>query len=125
MAGRPATNRRLPVRRLAPGDQPGSGYGETLTGGLGWDTDYFRVKSVARRLAAGTGSLGTPRFYLLIEGPSADQDDDVILDVKRQGTPTAHAYITPVWNFATRPSASSPISMSSSPDSDSPDPSPA
>jgi uncharacterized protein (DUF2252 family) len=69
-----------------------SSYGETLAGGLDFDADYFRVKDVARRLGAGTGSRGTPRFYVLIEGETASPDDDRILDVKRQGLPTPHIY---------------------------------
>jgi uncharacterized protein (DUF2252 family) len=70
-----------------------AGYLETLTGGLDADEGYFAIKGVARRLDAGTGSLGTPRFYVLIEGPTGSQDDDVILDVKRQGAPTAFSYL--------------------------------
>lgn len=68
-------------------------YGETLSGPLDYDADYFAVRSVARRLGAGTGSLGTPRFYVLIEGPTDDPFDDVILDVKRQGEATGLAYL--------------------------------
>lgn len=69
------------------------GYGETLSGGIDWDPSYFEVRSIARRLHAGTGSLGTPRFYVLIEGPTTATDDDVILDVKRQGEPTGLRYL--------------------------------
>lgn len=68
------------------------GYGATLTGGLAFDPDYFAIKSAARRLLSGTGSLGTARYYLLIEGPSDDNDDDLILDVKRQTEPTAYVF---------------------------------
>lgn len=62
-------------------------YRSTLSGGLDDDRYDFSIKSIARRLHAGIGSLGTPRFYVLIEGPSDDIDDDVILDVKRQTLP--------------------------------------
>jgi uncharacterized protein (DUF2252 family) len=65
-------------------------YQQTVPSALRGDASYFAVKSIARRLLAGTGSLGTPRFYVLIEGPSNDDDDDRILDVKRQGAPTAY-----------------------------------
>ena len=71
-----------------------SDYGATLSGGLDWDPEYFRVLSIAARLGAGVGSLGTPRFYVLIEGPSDDPGDDVILDVKRQGLATALRYLS-------------------------------
>jgi len=70
------------------------GYGETLTGALHYDESYFAIKSMARRLHAGTGSLGTPRFYVLIEGESSSTDDDRILDVKRQISPTALHYLS-------------------------------
>ena len=68
-------------------------YGETLDGGLDYDEPYFEVLDVVQRRGAGVGSLGTPRYYVLLEGPSEDHDDDVVLDVKRQGTPTAYAFL--------------------------------
>lgn len=51
------------------------------------------VKSVARRLHAGVASLGRPRFYVLVEGPTAALGDDVILDVKLQPGPTGYSFI--------------------------------
>jgi uncharacterized protein (DUF2252 family) len=48
---------------------------------------FYRVKSLARRVAAGTGSLGSQRYYLLVEGPSGSQNDDLILDLKAQPRP--------------------------------------
>lgn len=57
----------------------------------GLPAEAFAVKSVAQRLEAGTSTLGTERYYVLIEGPSADDDDDVILDVKVQGDPAPWA----------------------------------
>lgn len=68
-------------------------YGQTLSGRLDYSADYFRVKSTARRLLAGTGSLGTPRYYALIDGPSESPDDDLILDIKRQSAPTAYEFL--------------------------------
>ncbi len=66
-------------------------YRETLTGEIPADDDrYFQVKDIAQRLWAGTGSLGTPRYYILIEGDALTAHDDIILDVKRQETPTAY-----------------------------------
>lgn len=52
------------------------------------DAVRYPVKDVARRVNAGLGSLGTPRFYVLVEGPTTSPDDDLILDVKRQPGPT-------------------------------------
>lgn len=65
-----------------------------LTGGALKDIPgYFTIKDIARRLNAGIGSFGTPRYYMLIEGDSADPDDDRILDIKRQGEPSAYPYL--------------------------------
>jgi uncharacterized protein (DUF2252 family) len=60
--------------------------------GFGWG--HFTVKSVARRLGAGTGSLGSARFYVLVEGPTFNDDDDVILDVKEQSDPAPWAHLS-------------------------------
>ncbi|NEP80165.1 MAG: DUF2252 domain-containing protein [Okeania sp. SIO3B3] len=63
-------------------------YGKTLSGNLNYDPEYFKVKDVAQRLNAGLGSLGTPRYYVLIEGKTDALDDDRILDIKHQFQPT-------------------------------------
>lgn len=65
-------------------------YGSTLSGSLSYSSGFFKVKSVALRLHAGLGSLGTVRYYVLIEGATTGQDDDVILDVKAQSSPSAY-----------------------------------
>jgi uncharacterized protein (DUF2252 family) len=75
-----------------------SAYRATLSGGGSFSSSFFTVKSVAQRLHAGLGSLGALRYYVLLEGPSASQDDDRILDVKAQGLPSAAAYLpSAVW----------------------------
>lgn len=71
-----------------------SAYRATLSGGASFPASYFNVKSVAARLHAGIGSLGALRYYVLIEGATSSQDDDRILDVKAQGTPTAFASLS-------------------------------
>lgn len=44
-------------------------YRQTLRGDQAEaEADHFRVKDMARRLDAGTGSLGLERYYVLIEG---------------------------------------------------------
>lgn len=68
-------------------------YGATLSGRLSWSAAYFAVKSVAARLHAGIGSLGNQRYYLLIEGETPSVDDDRILDVKLETTPTAYRFL--------------------------------
>lgn len=71
-------------------------YRGTLSGGgSSLPASYFYVKSVAKRLHAGVGSLGTTRYYVLIEGSGSGQDDDRILDIKAQGQPSAWSYIAP------------------------------
>lgn len=58
------------------------------------DPDHFRVKDTARRLGAGTGSLGVERYYVLIEGGRDHEHDDVILEVKEQVAPEAFRLMT-------------------------------
>jgi uncharacterized protein (DUF2252 family) len=70
------------------------GYVATTTGNLGTVSGYFKVKDVAIRLDAGLGSLGTPRYYVLIEGTSTSQSNDRILDIKRQGAPAAYPHLS-------------------------------
>ncbi len=62
-------------------------YVEQLRGPLSGRHEWFEVVDIARRVGAGLGSLGTDRFYILVEGPTGDADDDRILDVKAQGVP--------------------------------------
>jgi uncharacterized protein (DUF2252 family) len=52
------------------------------------DDAFYKIKDVARRISAGTGSLGTLRFYALIEGGDVSQTDDIILDIKQQDGPS-------------------------------------
>ena len=56
--------------------------------------DYFQVLDVARRIGAGTGSLGRPRYYVLIQGETDDPDDDRILDVKMQSRSAIFNYLS-------------------------------
>lgn len=69
-------------------------YRQTLSGTLDPDDDtHFHVKDMARRLWAGTGSLGRPRYFILVEGDEETQHDDIVLDVKRQEPPPAYAFM--------------------------------
>eukprot|EP00397_Hematodinium_sp_SG-2012_P034459 GEMP01036966.1.p1 GENE.GEMP01036966.1~~GEMP01036966.1.p1 ORF type:complete len:578 (+),score=106.24 GEMP01036966.1:76-1809(+) len=54
---------------------------------------HLAIKDVAERNLAGTGSLGAGRYYILVEGPTKNEDDDVILDVKEQGRPAPFYYL--------------------------------
>ncbi|MBJ3761421.1 DUF2252 family protein [Maribius pontilimi] len=42
----------------------------------------LRVKDVCVRHGQGTASLGLPRYYVLLEGPSKDATDDIIIEFK-------------------------------------------
>lgn len=55
--------------------------------------NHLHIKDVAARNLAGTGSLGAGRYYVLVEGPSPSQQDDVILDIKEQGRPAPFFYM--------------------------------
>ena len=68
-------------------------YGARLTG-IEYSRRRFTVRDIARRLAAGTGSLGTPRYYVLIENLEAESRGYHILDVKRQARPSAYDYLS-------------------------------
>ena len=65
--------------------------GAWVTAGI-HQTSYYAIKSIAGRIGAGLGSLGQPRYYVLVEGPTKGQSDDVMLDVKREPLPEW-------WNF--------------------------
>lgn len=43
----------------------------------------LQVKDVCKRHGQGTASLGLTRYYVLIEGPSRDATDDIIIEFKR------------------------------------------
>jgi uncharacterized protein (DUF2252 family) len=83
-------------------------YTATTGGNLRTIPGYFAVKDIARRRNAGIGSLGVPRYYVLIEGPSASAGDDRILDVKRQGTPTAYSRLDSAERALTDAAAATP-----------------
>ena len=73
-----------------------SDYRSTLTSELAERPHHFRVIDVAKRLLAGTGSLGRPRYYLLIAGDSEEnENEERILDIKLQQKPTGYAFLSP------------------------------
>ncbi|MGK7895138.1 MAG: DUF2252 domain-containing protein [Xenococcus sp. (in: cyanobacteria)] len=72
-----------------------SQYRKTLKGSLEKEkSSYFHVLDVAERLLAGTGSLGTKRYYVLLEGKKSKGGDDLILDIKHQGAASAYPYLS-------------------------------
>ncbi|RVT82211.1 DUF2252 domain-containing protein [Rhodobacteraceae bacterium CCMM004] len=58
----------------------------------------LKVKDVAMRHGAGTASLGLPRYYVLLEGPSADATDDLVIEFKRARRSALHG-LTPPSDF--------------------------
>ena len=48
------------------------------------NNNFYTLKDAALRSGSGTGSLGRYRYYLLIEGNSTDNNDDVILEMKQE-----------------------------------------
>jgi uncharacterized protein (DUF2252 family) len=69
-------------------------YVETLGGDIDFPDGFFKVNDIVGRLNAGTGSLGSNRYYVLVEGDPASNKDNVILDVKEQSEPSAYLFAT-------------------------------
>ncbi len=55
----------------------------------------FALKDAARRLGAGVSSFPVLRIYALVEGPTAADDDDWLIEVKELPDPAAYAPVTP------------------------------
>lgn len=53
----------------------------------------FKIKDISKRVKAGTGSLGSARYYILLEGATESPDDDLILDMKEQGKPPLYRHM--------------------------------
>ncbi len=69
-------------------------YRTTIRSGLAEDKTRFEVKDIVGRLSAGTGSLGSKRYYALLEGDSSVEEDDVIIDIKEQGKPPLYDHMS-------------------------------
>lgn len=63
-------------------------YKDHLDNELRGNDTYFEVLDCAQRLGAGVGSLGTLRYYVLIQGEDDTLHTSRILDVKQQGLPS-------------------------------------
>lgn len=55
----------------------------------------LKVKDVAVRHGQGTASLGLDRYYALIEGPSKDATDDIIIEFKRARNSALEGLVPP------------------------------
>jgi len=69
-------------------------YLQTVQGYQGFPIGYFEIHDMVRRTNAGTGSLGSERYYVLIEGDPKAAQAHVILDVKEIVKPSACAFQT-------------------------------
>jgi len=57
--------------------------------------EYFAVKDAARQLGSGVASWARVRVLVLVEGPTTDLDDDVLLEVKELIDSAARGWIPP------------------------------
>lgn len=69
-------------------------YIKTLKSDIDFDADYFTVLDIVARKNAGTGSLGSDRYYVLIQGNKSEEKGNVILDVKEEGKPSGYPFAT-------------------------------
>ncbi|MAS92361.1 MAG: hypothetical protein CMO55_04125 [Verrucomicrobiales bacterium] len=53
----------------------------------------IKVKDVAIKKDSGTASLGLDRYFVLIEGPSKDPTDDIILELKQSRRSALHGLV--------------------------------
>ena len=68
-------------------------YKDNLESDLRGRKGYFKVLDVAKRLEAGIGSLGTPRYYALIRGEDDTLNTSLILDIKEQSMPSFFPFL--------------------------------
>ena len=92
----PESSKLAPASKFERGDIEAAmpDYGKTLSGTVEYSPEVFRIRDIARRISAGTGSIGTPRYYVLIQGDGDSSKNNHILDVKRQGKPSAYDYLS-------------------------------
>lgn len=58
-----------------------------------FDKQYFTILDIAHRVSSGTGSFGTPRYYILIKGDANEEYGQRILDVKLQTKPSPYLFL--------------------------------
>eukprot|EP00850_Spirogloea_muscicola_P006511 SM000031S11520 [mRNA] locus=s31:123883:126908:+ [translate_table: standard] len=73
------------------------GHEAATNGDNGAVADHWRILDVARRISSGLGSLGVPRYYVLVDVGA----EHVILDVKRQTKPAAYYFLSSMeqWEY--------------------------
>lgn len=56
-------------------------------------TGHFTVKDVAVKKGSGTASLGLDRYFILIDGPTDNHADDIILEAKQSRRSALHGLV--------------------------------
>ncbi len=68
-------------------------YIQTLEEPSVFNDEYFKILDIARRISSGTGSYGTPRYYILIKGGKDGKYEQRILDAKLQQKPSPYLFL--------------------------------
>jgi uncharacterized protein (DUF2252 family) len=68
-------------------------YIQTLEEPGTFNEGYFEILDIARRISSGTGSYGTPRYYILIKGGNEHKHGQRILDAKLQQKPSPYLFL--------------------------------
>ncbi|KGI76741.1 DUF2252 domain-containing protein [Oleiagrimonas soli] len=58
-------------------------YVDSIPASRRYASSFYAVKDIRAKLGSGIGSLGRYRYWVLVEGPSASNSDDVILEMKQ------------------------------------------
>ncbi len=78
-----------------------SSYITSIPSSKRYSNSYYTLKDIRLKLGSGTGNLGKYRYYLLIQGSSSANDDDVILEMKQEtSSVVAIAQATPLGSIA-------------------------
>ena len=62
---------------------------------------HFKIKDVAVKKGSGTASLGLDRYFVLIDGPTDDPGDAIVLELKQTRQSALHGLV-PNPNTTTR-----------------------
>ncbi|HEX7131597.1 MAG TPA: DUF2252 family protein [Iamia sp.] len=105
------THRFIPEERIEPASdlvadlQPVvDAYAATLTSSAPRPAGYFRIHDVALRHGGGTASQGLARFWVLLDGPTPEAVDDVIIELKMARRSALYGLV-PATSFDARTSA--------------------
>ena len=63
-------------------------YNNLGSSSINGSASYFTVLDIVEKVGSGLGSYGNARYWILVEGLTNSTDDDRILEIKRQGSPS-------------------------------------